>query len=215
METDPCRICLHTTRRIEDEPFGIDYFHCPRCDFIFVEEGGVPTEEEQRQEYRKHDNTRENAGYVSMLEAFVEKCVSPYRASVSTVLDFGCGPGPVLAELLQEAGYEVDLFDPLFFPDKTYRKRQYDLITATEVIEHLRDPMESFKHLKEVLRGKGKLAVMTLFHPGDAQRFKTWWYRREASHISFYSRVTIEYMARELGMNLLMTDDKSCFVLGT
>ena len=214
METDPCRICLHETKRISDEPFGIDYFQCLRCDFIFIEEGAVPSREQEKQEYLMHENTRENTGYVHMLENFIEKCVSPYKESVRTVLDFGCGPGPVLAELLREAGYETDIFDPFFFPEKTWQGRQYDLITATEVMEHIRDPMESFKHLKEGLREKGKLAIKTLFHPGDAQRFKNWWYRREVSHISFYSQVTISHIARQLGMNILMTDGKSCFVLG-
>jgi len=209
----PCRICSSGTHRIRDQAFGIDYHHCPSCDFIFMDERALPSTEEERQEYLKHDNTRENTGYVGMLAGFIRSCIVPHQASVRTVLDFGCGPGPVLVELLTEAGFEVDAYDPHFFPEKVYEGRQYDLITATETLEHIHDPMESLRLLKKHLNPEGKLAVMTRFHPGDPEAFKTWWYRREASHVSFFSPTTISHMAGVLNMKVLMMDAERYFVL--
>ena len=34
------------------------------------------------------------------------------------VLDFGCGHGPALADILFNNGFHMDLYDPFFFPNK-------------------------------------------------------------------------------------------------
>ncbi|MFA0697998.1 class I SAM-dependent methyltransferase, partial [Vibrio sp. 10N.222.49.C9] len=55
-------------------------------------------------------------------------------------LDFGCGPGPTLSLMMQEAGHDVDLYDLYYYPDTKVLNKRYDFITATEVIEHLYQP---------------------------------------------------------------------------
>ena len=55
-------------------------------------------------------------------------------------LDFGSGPGPALACMLRESGYEVALYDSFYEPDEAVLNDRYDFICATEVVEHLSRP---------------------------------------------------------------------------
>jgi 2-polyprenyl-3-methyl-5-hydroxy-6-metoxy-1,4-benzoquinol methylase len=101
------------------------------------------------------------------------------------------------------------------YPDKTY-----DLITCTEVLEHLKDPLETLRMLKDRLNPGGILAVMTLFHPvydisstpdplPCEKVFKAWWYRRDPTHISFFRPETFYHAARLLDMTILIMDEKN------
>ena len=54
---------------------------------------------------------------------------------------------------------------------------------------------------------------MTLFHQNDAEHFKGWWYRRDETHISFYTGRTFEKLAELTGLNVLFKDPKNICVL--
>ena len=175
MSHPSCKICCQYTRAIKDAKSDIQYYGCNFCDFIFVDDNHLFSAEEEISRYRQHDNDLENEGYVSMLNNFIIKSVSPYKASIRTVLDFGCGESPVLAGLLKEEGFEVDVYDKFFSPKEIYRDKTYDLITATEVIEHLNNPLDTFKLFKSLLNKDGIISIMTLFHPQDDTQFIDWW----------------------------------------
>jgi len=207
-----CKICSHNTETIKDEQFATVYFQCTNCDYMFMDEKKVVPPEKEKREYLRHNNTPENEGYVDMFKDFIEKCIAPYAEKIKTALDFGCGPGPVLAGLLKEKGFDVDVYDIYFAPEKVFKNKKYDLITSTEVLEHLKDPMETLTMLKKHLNKKGFLAIMTLFHPGK-EEFKSWWYRRDSTHISFYTPKTFEVIASRLGMKVLKADNKNACVL--
>lgn len=170
--------------------------------------------EQEKKEYELHQNSFENEGYVNMFRDFIDKAVRPHKSQIRTALDFGSGPGPVLAELLRQEGFETDIYDKYFAPQKVYLHKKYDLITATEVFEHLKDPLPTLKLLKSHLSHKGILAVMTLFHPNDDERFKDWWYRRDATHVSFYAPKTFRRMASLSDMKVVLSDEKNICVLG-
>jgi len=148
-----------------------------------------------------------------MLKDFIETSIAPRRSMIKNALDFGCGPAPVLSILLRNAGLDVDVHDKFFSPQEAYLNNKYDLITATEVLEHLKDPVETIKLFKGLLNENGIIAVMTQFHPRDDQQFVDWWYRRDRTHISFYSPRTIARLAEKYGMKILYCDDKNICVL--
>lgn len=118
-------------------------------------------------------------------------------------LDFGCGPGPALAVMLEEQGMEVARYDPAFFPDDSVFGQQWDFITCTEVIEHLRDPLGVFHQLDAMLRQGGVLGVMTCFQTDDS-RFANWHYRRDPTHIVFYREQTLHWLADHLAWSLVI-----------
>jgi len=213
MDNVVCKICSNNTRTIIDEQFDLNYYYCSCCEFIFIDENKIISMEEEVKEYLLHENSLEDEGYVNMFKKFIEASIIPYKRNIENALDFGCGPEPVLATLLKREGFEVDIYDPYFFPRKVYENKKYDLITSTEVFEHLRDPLETMKLLKTYLNDNGILAIMTLFHPKDEEKFKKWWYRREATHISFYTPRTFRVLADRFNMRILKINEKNICVL--
>ena len=205
-----CRLCGNNStekiKRKEDL-----YYHCKRCDLIFIDEKEFPSSEEEMERYSEHDNTHENEGYVNMFEKFINKTIHPYKEKMGNeVLEFGCGPGPVLADLLEEKGFRVDKYDPYFFPEKIYKTKKYDLITSTEVWEHLEKPHEIIELLVDHIKESGFLAVMTSFHPG-IDNFKEWWYPWDPTHIVFYNENTFKWIAEEFSLNIKYIDgEKYC-----
>ena len=209
----PCKICASKTKTIFDQQFEQNYYHCPNCEFIFLDESKTISAEQEKEQYKFHKNTPDNQGYVKMFQDFIEQAIKPYKNQIKTALDFGSGPGPVLASLLKHEGFKVDIYDKHFAPEKVYQGKKYDLITATEVFEHLKDPLATLKLLQSLLNKNGLIAIMTLFHNSKEEDFKKWWYRRDATHICFYTPKTFEVMAEKLGMEVLLTDDKRICVL--
>ena len=138
-------------------------------------------------------------------------CVTPYTKPGCRTLDLGCGPGPVLADILRKTGYPTEVFDPFFFPEVP--TGTFGLITMTEVLEHLPDPIAVLTPWVEKLEPGGILAGMTLFHPDDPIKFGAWPYRRDATHVSFYVPETLKTLAEILGLSLRFHDGNRYFVL--
>ena len=67
--------------------------------------------------------------------------------------------------------------------------------------------MEYFKLFTTLLKPQGILAVMTLFHQNDQEHFQDWFYIRDPSHISFFTRNTMEYIAKEVGLKIIYCDN--------
>lgn len=150
---------------------------------------------EERRIYELHENTEDDPGY----RRFLSKLADPLLKRVdggSTGLDFGCGPGPVLAGMLVEAGMTMRLFDPFFQPDPSVLEEQYDFITCTEVVEHLHAPAEVFRTLDTLLKPGGWLGIMTCFQTDD-DRFANWHYRRDPTHVVFYREQTFRVLAEQ------------------
>lgn len=186
------------------------YYYCQCCNLIFVKENAIVSCEKEKQRYEDHDNTHDNKGYLKMFEKFITEVIEPYQDEINSILEFGCGPGPVLADLLEEKGFEVDKYDPYFFPEKIYQGQQYDLITSTEVFEHLRNPYQIIKELLLHISEGGYLAIMTSFHPG-LNDFEDWWYPWDPTHITFYNLETFYWIAAEFDLKLVYEDgEKYC-----
>ena len=122
-------------------------------------------------------------------------------------LDFGCGPGPTLHQLVIDSGYRMELYDPYFHP-RDLTKGTYDFITCTEVVEHLGTPWREWSQLKDLLNPGGILGVMThlyddVFDHEEPESFRQWPYRRDDTHISFYSSKTMDYIANRFDFHLI------------
>jgi predicted TPR repeat methyltransferase len=208
-----CKICRSSVERFHDEVMKCDFFHCKACSFIFKDEKNIVSEAHERRHYEQHKNSFDNAGYVQMFEEFIEKCVTPNRNDVRQLLDFGCGPGPVLSELLVKKGYEVDIYDKFFAPEPVYESKIYDMIVTTEVLEHIKDPLDIMAFFREHLRENGYLCLMTHFHSDDKAEFLRWWYRMDPTHICFFRPETFKAIAEKVGFELLYFDEKKFAVL--
>lgn len=179
------------------------YLRCSRCLLVFVSPDALPTPEQELAEYRLHQNTLDDTGYLTYLSRLVT-CISPHLTTDSRVLDYGSGPCPALAYLLNNAGYSADCYDPFFGP-YAILQNEYDLITATESIEHFHTPATQWQHWMELLAPAGWLAIMTK-RVLSAERFANWHYKNDPTHVSFFSVETFTWLARQYQLNVIFPD---------
>lgn len=187
------------------------YYHCRSCDLILLSPSCYLSRDQERERYLLHNNTRENTGYVKMFQDFLKNTIFPFVQERGRALDFGCGPGPVLGALLEEAGFLVELYDPFFFPQQLTGP-PYLLVTATEVLEHIGDSKGVFLQFKDLLQTGGYLALRTCLHPGP-ERFSDWWYRKDPTHVVFYSWRTFCYLQEESSWRIIYGDEEKQLLL--
>jgi SAM-dependent methyltransferase len=159
----------------------------------------------------------ENAGIRGKIEA-----LKPGRNL--RILDVGCGTGCLL-RALRDAGYE-DVWGLEFSPYAASLARQhtegsergrvltgdledadlplgsFDVINATEVIEHLRDPMAAFRRIKALLAPGG----VFLYSTGNAQGLYArilgtrWPYLHPEGHLFYFAPSTLTRYFRAVGL---------------
>lgn len=173
------------------------YQRCDSCEATFLDPAHFLDSDRERTEYEQHQNLPDDPGYTRFLSRVAEPllaCLPPH----SSGLDYGCGPGPVLAHMLRDAGHAVALYDPFFHPDTAPLHTTHDFVTCTEVIEHFHTPAQEFRRLDALLRPGGWLALMTCFQTDDT-RFAQWHYRRDPTHVVFYREATLAHIAQHHG----------------
>lgn len=168
------------------------YFRCVICDLIHLDPAHRLSRDEEQNRYLLHENDRNDPGYTTFLNRLAEPVMERLRPGARG-LDFGCGPTPVLGELLTAAGFPCAAYDPFFAPDETLLDNRYDFITCSEVVEHAHGPARMFPALGRMLMPGGILGVMTMFHPGE-DAFADWWYRRDPTHVCFYAEPTMRWI---------------------
>jgi hypothetical protein len=186
-----CPLCAHGV-----EPYSEDrrraYFHCPRCDLVSADPASHLDAPAERGYYDLHENDPADQGY----RRFLGRLAGPILGRLNLGmrgLDYGCGPGPTLSIMLEEAGMLMEDYDPYYRPDRGALGRTYDFVTCTEVVEHFRRPAEDWARLTALLRPGGWLGVMTKLVI-SRERFAAWHYKDDPTHVSFYSPGTFSWL---------------------
>jgi hypothetical protein len=187
------------------EPFvtvqGRSYFRCGVCQLRFMAAGHRPDPAAELAHYRRHENRPDDPRYRAFLSRLSDVLL-PHLPPAADGLDYGAGPGPTLSLMLAEHGFAMRIYDPFFAPDEAVLQRQYDFITCTETVEHFHRPAEEFARLAGLLRPGGWLGVMTEMQSDD-DRFLNWWYARDPTHVCFYRRQTMEWIANHWNWRVL------------
>lgn len=208
-----CRICGGIVEEIHDIQFSNKYYYCRTCEYIGVDKKDVVTKEKEKAQYDYHENTIEQEGYVEFFKKFINNAVIPFLIG-DVGLDFGSGPEPVLAQvMLRDYNRHIDFYDLYYQPEKIYENKIYDYIISTEVMEHLQDPMKIIRILYKHLKVGGTLSIMTLFHENNTEQFLKWWYRRDVTHISFFTPQTFKVISKKTGFEIIYTDNKRYITL--
>ena len=191
-----CPLCqsADTTLLLEPRHQGRQFSLCHHCGLSFVPEKFHLSEPLERARYETHENHPEDPHYRKFFLAFVEALVPRLRPG-SVGLDFGAGPGPALAAMLQERGFRVSLYDKYFHPNGDVLKTTYDFITCTETAEHFRKPRNEFEKFQTLLSPGGWLGLMTGRLP-QGKTFAEWHYPKDPTHIAFYEMKTLQWIAQ-------------------
>ncbi|MFP4023776.1 MAG: class I SAM-dependent methyltransferase [Thiohalospira sp.] len=205
-----CPLCLNKERF--EKIKGVDkndYQYCPSCKLIFSLPDNFLTTDEEKERYLHHNNGIQYSGYVHFLNQAVEPALGYLKPGMEC-LDFGCGPVPTLSILIKRNGFGCDDYDPLFFPELPDKK--YDVVFATECFEHFYHPAKEIKTITSILKKEGFLIMMTQLWKG-LERFHLWHYTNDDTHVVFYHKDTIRYIAEKFEMEIKQIIDNRVIIL--
>jgi hypothetical protein len=176
------------------------YFHCPRCELVSVAPGSHLDQASEKVYYDLHENDPADPGYRRFLGRLAGPLLGRLTVGMSG-LDYGCGPGPTLSIMMEEAGMLMEDYDPFYKPDRGALGRSFDFVTCTEVVEHFRRPAEDWLRLMALLRPGGWLGIMTKMVI-NKERFAVWHYKDDPTHVSFYSPKTFDWLGERFGLTV-------------
>lgn len=183
------------------EVAGHRYAQCAECNLISLDPTQRPLPLAEVVRYAQHQNAEDDAGYRRFLGLLLHPVLE--RLSAGAIgLDFGCGPAPVLAAMMTEAGYPTSGYDPVFAPQADLLAREYDFVVCSEVVEHLHHPASVFAMFGRLIARGGLVGIMTGLHRPEIP-FETWWYRRDPTHVCFYSEATMRWIAARHGWSVV------------
>ncbi|MDT8382443.1 MAG: class I SAM-dependent methyltransferase [Brevefilum sp.] len=208
---EPCPLCQFTTTTPFFSDNRRDYLRCPQCKLIFVSRDDLLSKKEEKARYDLHQNNPEDAGYHQFLNQFAQPLLKRIGPPPQHGLDFGSGPGPVLAMILEKKGFKMSLYDPYYSPDPAVLDNSYDFVTCTETIEHFYKPDKDWRLLLSLLKPGAWLGIMTQLVK-DPQEFSGMHYIKDMTHVSFFSRHTFQYLADRDNLHLEIEADNLIFI---
>ncbi len=191
MECPVCR--CPETRKLETKRSA--FFRCPRCLFVFRSPDLRPNASAAKERYGLHRNSADDPGYVSFLSSILDRALEVSGPLTRRAVDWGSGPVAVGSALMRERGLDVDSWDPYFAGEAAPPAESYDLAVCIEVAEHFFDPVADFASLAARLKPGGVLSLHTHFAPEYDEDFRSWWYKEDITHVSFYSETALRRLA--------------------
>ncbi len=184
---------------------GKTYYQCRQCDYLFLDPRFRLTAVAEKARYELHNNDVRDAGYQAFVTPMKNE-VTKIFGTKSIGLDYGSGTDSAISFLLTNENYTINKYDPLFNSDTcVLSASSYDFVLVCEVAEHLYAPAAEFKKIFSLLKPGGAVFVMTsLLSP--AIDFPTWSYRRDETHVGFFSAKTfaLNYKTEVKSRNLII-----------
>ncbi|MFC1512443.1 class I SAM-dependent methyltransferase [bacterium] len=177
------------------------YYYCSNCSFVFIDKKYFLSKQEEKNRYLKHNNRMDDEKYRTFLEQ-IYTALAPYIKTGANGLDYGSGQCLLLSRIFTEHGFKMEGYDPLFHNDKNVLKRKYDFIVSTETVEHFYNPQKEFERLKSLIKTPGYIGIMTcMLESWD--EFPSWYYHKDTTHVSFYTKNTFKYIANQYNFNCI------------
>jgi hypothetical protein len=209
-KTVSCSLCGAVTKFYATFRYK-DYYRCLHCRSVLMDPAFFLTPAEEKKRYDQHNNDVKDPRYRNFVQPLVDKVLAKFTAEAKG-LDFGAGPGPVVAALLREKSFPVSLYDPYYWDQPELLSQRYNYLVCSEVIEHFRAPQHEFALLSSLLLPGGSLYCMTeLFR--DEIDFSNWSYNTDPTHYFFYHRKAIEHINSKYFKSLRIEGRVICFDL--
>ena len=211
----PCKICgrqapffdaVDYHKCTAGYPFGpsgilVPYHRCEACGFLFTSFFDNWTQHAFQRFIYNDDYIVVDPEYIRARPIRVAERFADLLASArgSRVLDWGAGSGIFAAEMVRRR-FMVEGYDPFSAPDMPAGK--FDIITCIETIEHVPEPMRTFRTMTEHLADDGMIIVGETLQPDDIERIRCgWWYIAPRNgHCSTFDRRTMAAIAHQLGL---------------
>lgn len=198
-----CPLCLSDETT---EYFNHRYFKCSHCDLIYLAPNLQISKEEEKKRYATHNNDPKDNGYRQFLSRLMDPVLNQISPN-SKGLDFGSGPGPTLALMFEEKGFDMAIFDPYFANHPQVLQTSYDFVTSSEVVEHFSSPKASWDQLTHLVKPGGTLGIMTEIM-NDSINFEKWYYKNDDTHIAFYSLDTFAWIEHTYHLTRTYADSR-------
>jgi len=189
-----CIVCKHTDIILFKKIKGKQYWKCNQCKSIFLDKKFYLSSEDEYKHYLTHNNDINDERYKQFLSNLMRP-LSEKLEKNSNGLDYGCGPGPALSQMFEQEGHKMNIYDPFFYPLKENLLKKYDFISCSETIEHFHNPFEEFLNFNNLIIKNGIIGIMTNFY-SEERSFENWYYVRDPTHVVFYCKETILYLAK-------------------
>lgn len=202
-----CRLCtsrsfLHGQTDVLNK-YVVSYFRCEDCGYIQTEEP-YWLDEAYSSAIASQDVgiLQRNLDHRDVTCAVLNLMFPRIRDAV----DLGGGHG-IFVRLMRDRGFNFYWSD--LYASNDYARgfeskagATYDFAAAFEVLEHLIDPLDE---LSPLMGCSPDLLVSTCLVPEPAPRIADWWYYvpTTGQHISFYTRRSLQVIARRFGRHLL------------
>ncbi len=165
----PCPACDSLNARQSGHKNGYEFFVCSTCESIFTGRLPVANEHEDYDLYYNESNLTAPEFVVARIGEIVNG-FSRYR-STNRLLDVGFGAGTIM-QVAEMASWEVcgtEISLPAVEHARSIGRRvhqgtlssagypdhHFDVITASEILEHLPDPLAELKEIHRILRPGG------------------------------------------------------------
>jgi SAM-dependent methyltransferase len=191
-----CELCSTN----EQSPLDDVYTQCFNCKGIIRKFEYRLSQTEEKSRYLEHNNDVLDIRYQNFTAPVTRYILSNYDTKHQG-LDYGCGPGPVIAHVLKQNGFNPVLFDPYFKLDKSYSSLLFDYIYSCEVFEHFWHPAREIEHLLSLLKPKGRLIIHTALYRNHTP-FKGWNYKKDPTHVFIYTPETITFIAKLFNLKI-------------
>ena len=194
-----CPLCRARSPALFYQDKQRQYFRCDQCALVFADRAAILSSESEYAQYLLHNNDLNDNGYRQFLTRLSEPLLAALKDTGLAGLDFGCGPGPLLAKMLGDAGHNMQLWDPYFAANPAALQQRYDFICCSEAIEHFVNPGIEWQLWQQLLKPAGTLAIMTKRYT-DLNAFRRWHYKTDPTHVSFFHQDTFRWLATQTKM---------------
>lgn len=181
--------------------YEVKYYQCGKCDFVQTEEPYWLNEA-----YERSINVSDTGYMVRNLFFKKRLTILLYLlfGNKGRFVDYAGGYG-VFVRLMRDAGFDFEWYDKytqnLFAAGFEWDKAsRVDAVTLFEVFEHFVEPVDE---LDGLLKIADTVIFSTELHPSPLPTPENWWYYGldHGQHISFYSKKSLNYLARKFNVN--------------
>lgn len=190
--------------------YQVNFYKCEKCGFLQSEDPYWLQESYTEAINLSDTGILARNEYLRKIVTVLTFC---FFGKSTKILDWGGGYG-IMTRMLRDDGWDAywhdeyaqNIFAKPFIGEKN---KKYDLITSFEVFEHLPNPLDDIEKMLEV---SDNILFSTLLIP-QAIPTRDWWYYgfEHGQHMSFYSKQTLEFIAKKYNLYYVGTNTVHLF----